>query len=188
MIRFKSDEINWGYVSIRLSVDITGENIREIEGVWESFTEGSPMQSFFMEDIVDRMYREENQNGQLSVLFAIIGIIIATLGLYGLTSYSIAQRTKEIGIRKTYGASVPAIWYLFSKEIIILVVIATIIAVPLVWWVADNWLQNYPYRISIGVGDFLLGFLAAVIIALATISYRTIKSARANPTSSLRYE
>jgi putative ABC transport system permease protein len=188
MIRFKDSDINWGYVSIRLSADITAENIQEIESVWESFTEGSPMQSFFMEDIVDRMYREEQQNGQLSVLFAIIAIIIATLGLYGLTSYSIAQRTKEIGIRKTYGASVSAIWYLFSREIIILVVIASFIAVPLVWWVADNWLQNYPYRISIGAGDFLLGFLAAVVIALLTISYRTVRSARANPTKSLRYE
>ena len=188
MIRFKNDGVNWGYVSIRLSSDINSKNIQQIESVWESFTDGSPMQSIFMEDIVSRMYREEKQNSQLSVLFAIIGIIIATLGLYGLTSYSIAQRTKEIGIRKTYGASVSAIWYLFSKEIIILVIIATIIAVPLVWWVADNWLQNYPYRIGIGAGNFLLGFLTAVMIALATISYRTIKSARANPTASLRYE
>jgi putative ABC transport system permease protein len=146
------------------------------------------MQSFFMEDAVRRMYREERQNGQLSVLFAIIGIIIAALGLFGLTSYSIAQRTKEIGIRKTYGASVSAIWYLFSREIILLVIIATVIAVPLVWWVADNWLQNYPYRIGIGILDFMTGFMLAIIIALATISYRTIRSARMNPTSSLRYE
>jgi putative ABC transport system permease protein len=188
MIRFKNEDMNWGYVSIRLSADISSGTIQEIENVWESFTEGSPMQSFFMEDMAERMYREEKQNGQLSILFAIIGIIIASLGLYGLTSYSIAQRTKEIGIRKTYGASVSAIWYLFSREIIILVVIASMIAVPLVWWVADNWLQNYPYRINIGVSDFLLGFLAAVIIAILTISYRTIKSARANPTKSLRYE
>ena len=188
MIRFKSEDNNWGYVSVRLSADITSDMIQEIETIWGSFTDGSPMQSFFMEDMAARMYREEKQNSQLAVLFAIIGIIIATLGLYGLTSYSIAQRTKEIGVRKTYGASVSAIWYLFSREIIILVVIATIIAVPLVWWVADNWLQNYPYRINIGAGDFVLGFLVAVIIALATISYRTIKSARANPTASLRYE
>jgi len=188
MIRFKNENLNWGYISIRLSGGITGSSIDDIEMLWETFTEGSPMQSFFMEDAVRRMYREERQNGQLSVLFAIIGIIIAALGLFGLTSYSIAQRTKEIGIRKTYGASVSAIWYLFSREIILLVIIATVIAVPLVWWVADNWLQNYPYRIGIGFLDFIAGFMLAIIIALATISYRTIRSARMNPTSSLRYE
>lgn len=188
MIRFKSERSNWGYISVRMSGDNLASIVNEVEGLWESYTEGSPMQSFYMENDVRRMYREEKQNSQLSILFAFIGIIIAALGLFGLTSYSIAQRTKEIGIRKTYGASVTAIWYLFSREIIILVLIASVIAIPLIWWVADNWLQNYPYRISIGVFDFLLGFLVAVIIALATISYRTIRSARMNPTSSLRYE
>lgn len=188
MIRFKNENINWGYISIRLSGGVTGGSIDDIEALWGTFTEGSPMQSFFMEDAVRRMYREERQNGQLSVLFAIIGIIIAALGLFGLTSYSIAQRTKEIGIRKTYGASVSTIWYLFSREIILLVIIATIIAVPLVWWVADDWLQNYPYRVGIGFLDFMTGFMLAIIIALATISYRTIRSARMNPISSLRYE
>lgn len=188
MIRFKSERANWGYISVRMSGDNSAFIVNEIQQLWESFTEGSPMQSYYMENDVRRMYREERQNSQLSILFAFIGIIIAALGLFGLTSYSIAQRTKEIGIRKTYGASVSAIWYLFSREIIILVFIATAIAIPLIWYVADNWLQNYPYRISIGIFDFLLGFLVAVIIALATISYRTIRSARMNPTSSLRYE
>ena len=144
--------------------------------------------SFFMDHYVNRMYREEKQNGQLSVLFAIIGIIIAALGLYGLTSFAIAQRTKEIGIRKTYGATIANIWYLFAREIIILVLISAVIAIPLVYLVADNWLQNYYYRIHLQVFDFLYGFLIAVFIALFTISYRTIKTAQANPTKSLRYE
>lgn len=188
MIRFKSEDINWGYVSIRLSQDLSLDVAEDIEEIWGSFTNGSPMQSFFMDQFVERMYREEKRNGQLSVLFAIIGIIIAALGLYGLTSFAIVQRTKEIGIRKTYGASIARIWYLFAREIIILVVIASVIAVPLIWWVADNWLQNYPYRINIEVFDFLYGFFMAIFIALVTISYRTIKTARANPTESLRYE
>jgi len=134
------------------------------------------------------MYREEKQNGQLSILFTIISIFIAALGLYGLTSFAIAQRTKEIGIRKTLGASIGNIWYLFAREIIILVVIATVISAPLIWWVADNWLQNYYYRINIEVTDFVYGFLIAIIIALITISYRTVRSAMANPTESLRSE
>jgi len=188
IIRFKGENMNWGYISIRLAENSSTEVIEEIEGVWESFTDGVPIRSFFMDDDIERMYREEKQNGQLSVLFAIIGIIIAALGLYGLTAFAIAQRTKEIGIRKTYGASISNIWYLFAKEIIILVVIAAVIAIPLIWWVADNWLQNYHYRIHLGVSDFLYGFLIAIFIALITISYRTIKTARSNPTDSLRYE
>jgi putative ABC transport system permease protein len=180
--------MNWGYISIRLAQKKSPAVVQQISDLWESFTAGSPMQSFYMDEIVERMYREERQNGQLSVLFAMVGIIIAAMGLYGLTSYSIARRTREIGVRKTYGASVANIWSLFAHEIIILVVIASLIAVPLTWWVADNWLQNYPYRIHIQAFDFLYGLLAAVIIALATISYRTIRSARANPTESLRYE
>jgi len=188
MIRFKDEDNNWGYISIRLAGGDSYGIISDITGLWESFTEGSPMQSFFMEDLVREMYREERQNGQLSVLFALVGIVIAAMGLYGLTAYSIAQRTKEIGIRKTYGASVGNIWSLFAREIVILVFIASLIAVPLTWWVADNWLQNYAFRINVQVLDFLYGLLIAVLIALATISYRTIRSARMNPTVSLRYE
>lgn len=188
MIRFKSENINWGYVSIRLASGLSYDVIDDIEAIWETFTAGTPMQSFFMDQHVERMYREEKQNGQLSVLFAIIGVIIAALGLYGLTSFAIAQRTKEIGIRKTYGANVGNIWFLFAREIIILVIIASVIAIPLIWWVADSWLQNYYYRISLDAFDFIYGFLIAIFIALATISYRTIKTARANPTKSLRYE
>ncbi|MCD4723423.1 MAG: ABC transporter permease [Bacteroidales bacterium] len=188
IIRFKHDDMNWGYISIRLAPNISSDVISEIEDVWESFTAGVPMQSFFVEKDIERMYREEKQNGQLSVLFAIIGIIIAALGLYGLTSFAIAQRTKEIGIRKTYGATIANIWYLFAREIIILVVISSVIAIPLIWWVADTWLQNYCYRISLEAFDFLYGFLIAIFIALITISYRIIKTARANPTESLRYE
>ena len=113
MIRLKDDDKNWGYVSIRLAQGISSNVIEEIDGVWDSFTAGVPIQSFFMDKAFERMYKEEKQNSQLSVLFAIIGIIIAALGLYGLTSFAIAQRTKEIGIRKTFGATIGNIWYLF---------------------------------------------------------------------------
>jgi len=188
IIRFKEEGMNWGYISIRLAPNTTAETIKTIEEIWGTFTTDSPMQSYFMDKGVERMYREEKQNGQLSILFTIISIFIAALGLYGLTSFAIAQRTKEIGIRKTLGASIGNIWYLFAREIIILVLIATVISVPLIWWVADNWLQNYYYRINVEVTDFVYGFLIAILIALTTISYRTIRSAMANPVDSLRSE
>lgn len=188
IIRFKDENMSWGYISIRLAKVGGSETLKAIEQKWESFTQGRPIDAFFMEDHVKQMYREEKQNSTLSVIFAFLGIIIAALGLYGLTSYSITQRKKEIGIRKTYGAGILNIWYLFAKEIIILISISSLIAVPLIWWVADSWLQNYYYRISLGWAEFVFGLLVSVFIALATISYRTIKTARTNPTESLHYE
>ena len=128
------------------------------------------------------------QNAKLSIIFTILGIIIAALGLYGLTSYTVVQRTKEIGVRKAFGATIGNIWYLIAHEIVILVIISAAVAVPLIWMVANNWLQNYQYRISLQALDFLYGIVLAIIIALLTISYRAIKTARANPTESLRYE
>jgi putative ABC transport system permease protein len=146
------------------------------------------MQYFFMDKDIERLYREEQQNASLSVLFTILGILIASLGLYGLTSFTVISRTKEIGVRKTFGASIFDIWLLISKEIIGLLLIATLMAWPLVFWVADSWLNNYFYRINLGVLDFVVGFAVALLIALATTSYRTIRAASANPSISLRYE
>lgn len=188
IFRFKNPDNNWGFISVRLAGNFQRSTIDQIEGVWSSFTSGSPMQSFFLDRDFQRMYREEQQNAKLSVLFTILGIIIAALGLYGLTSFTVVQRTKEIGVRKAFGATVGNIWYLIAREIILLVLIASLIAVPLIIWVASDWLQNYYYRISLNPMDFLYGILLAVIIAILTISYRAIKTARTNPTDSLRYE
>jgi putative ABC transport system permease protein len=188
IFRFKNEDIRWGYFSIRLSPQASPDIISRIENVWASFTGNEPMQHFFMEKDFERMYKEEKQNGQLSILFTILGIMIASLGLYGLTSFTVITRTKEIGVRKTFGASITDIWYLISKEIIILLTISTVLAWPLVYWVADIWLRNYHYRIDLRLIDFIAGFLIALSIALLTTSYRTILAASSNPSISLRYE
>lgn len=188
LFQFKHDEIQWGFVSIRLSPGAGSDVIEEIEQVWASFTANDPMLYFFMDDDFDRLYREEKRSANLAVIFTILAIIIASLGLYGLTAFAVAQRTKEIGVRKTFGASIFDIWRLISREIIVLVTIATAIAWPLVYWVASNWLESYYYRTDLHVMDFLAGFLIAVIIALITISYRTFRAASVNPSVSLKYE
>ena len=188
LFRFKNEDVNWGYISIKISPNAGSETIEEIENTWKSFTHNDPMQYFFMDKDFDRLYKEEKQNGQLSIVFSILAIFIASLGLYGLTSFTVQQRTKEIGVRKTFGASLNNIWFLVSKEIMILVLISTAIAWPFIYWIADNWLQNYHYRIDLKVFDFLFGLFIAIFIALATTSYRTIKTALVNPADSLRYE
>lgn len=188
ILRFREDDVQWGYISIRLEAGISPSTIQAIERVWSSFAATDPMLFFFMDQDVQRQYIQERQNASMSVTFTILAIIIATLGLYGLMSFAVGQRIKEIGVRKTFGASVSDIWLMICREIFILVVIANLIAWPVVYWVAGNWLANYHYRISLSPGDFLAGFAIAAIIALITISYRTIRTAMMNPSVSLRYE
>jgi putative ABC transport system permease protein len=188
MIQFRHDDIQWGYIGIRLSSAASMSVVEEIERIWGSFTSNDPMLYFFVDQDLERMYQEEQRNSRLSGVFTLLAVLIASLGLYGLTAFTVAQRTKEIGVRKTFGASIFDIWRLISKEILLLVGIATIIAWPLVYWVAGNWLQNFTYRISLSPVDFIAGFGIAAIIALATISYRTIRAASINPSLSLRYE
>ncbi len=188
LFRFKDEDNNWGYISIKLAPNAGRNTIDEIEKTWESYTNSDPMQYFFMDKDFDRLYREEEQNSKLAIIFTMLAIIIASLGLFGLTSFTIQQRTREIGVRKTFGASVGTIWTMVAKEILMLVAISTAIAWPLVYWIADNWLQHYYYRITLQATDFLAGFLIALLIALITISHRTLKTARVNPAESLRYE
>ncbi|MES1214339.1 MAG: FtsX-like permease family protein, partial [Bacteroidota bacterium] len=133
-------------------------------------------------------YKQENQLSQLYKIFAAIAIFLSCLGLYGLASFMAVQRIKEVGIRKVLGASTANIVYLFSKEFIILISIAFVIATPVAWYFMQNWLQDYSYRINISWWLFAAGGLASVIIALTTISFQAIKAALANPVKSLRTE
>jgi putative ABC transport system permease protein len=121
-------------------------------------------------------------------IFAAIAIFLSCLGLYGLASFMAVQRIKEVGIRKVLGATGGNIVYLFSKEFVLLIVIAFVIATPISWYYMHQWLQDYVYRINISWWIFFVGGLAAMFIALATISFQAIKAAIANPVKSLRTE
>jgi len=125
---------------------------------------------------------------KLRKIFAAIAIFLSCLGLYGLASFMAVQRIKEVGIRKVLGASTGSIVYLFSKEFIVLVAIAFTIATPIAWYYMHQWLQAYAYRINISWWLLAAGGLAAIIIALATISFQAVKAAVANPVKSLRSE
>jgi putative ABC transport system permease protein len=121
-------------------------------------------------------------------LFAFLAILIACFGLLGLSAYNVLQRTKEIGIRKVLGASTQNLLYLLSKDFLLLVMIAFVIAIPVSWWVMHSWLQNYAYRINITWWVFAVAGIVALCIALVTISFQAIKAAVANPVKSLRTE
>ncbi len=188
MLLFKHDDVHWGYVSLRYQDGMSKRILQQAEESWGSFTANEPMLYFFMDEDFNRLYIEDRQNASLSIIFTLLAILIAAMGLYGLTAFSLQQRVKEIGIRRTFGASIYSIWYMICKDVMWLVAASTILAWPLIYWIASNWLQNYHYRISMQPGDFLLGFAVAVMIALSTISYRVIHSASVNPAESMRYE
>jgi putative ABC transport system permease protein len=124
----------------------------------------------------------------MAVIFSILAVFIAALGLLGLTSFTVEQRTKEIGVRKAMGSSVTGIYLVISKEIIILVLVSAIIAWPLIYYIADKWLENFYFRINPGAFSFLAGLIIAVFTALITISFRIMRAAMRNPSDSLRYE
>ncbi|MBE0678700.1 MAG: hypothetical protein IH592_08040 [Bacteroidales bacterium] len=134
------------------------------------------------------MYKQEKQNAQMAVIFSILALFIAALGLFGLTSYTVEQRTKEIGVRKAMGSSVTGIYIVISREVVVLVSVSALIAWPLIYYFAGRWLEGFHYRIELGLPILLAGLAVALAIALMTISYRIVRAARVNPAQSLKYE
>jgi ABC-type antimicrobial peptide transport system permease subunit len=162
--------------------------MQSIKKIWEQTFPNYVYEYKFLDEKIADFYKQETQLSQLYKIFAAIAIFLSCLGLYGLASFMAVQRIKEVGIRKVLGATAGNIVYLFSKEFIILISIAFLIATPLAWYFMNKWLQDYAYRINISWWLFAAGGLAAIIIALVTISFQAIKAAIANPVKSLRTE
>jgi putative ABC transport system permease protein len=141
-----------------------------------------------MDDDFNSLYRSEQRMGGISLSFSLLAIFIACLGLFGLAAYAAEQRRREIGIRKVLGASVSGIIGLLSRDFLLLVLIAALIAFPLSWWAMHRWLEDYAYRISIGWEVFALAGILAVGIALLSVGLQALRSALANPVNSLRAE
>jgi len=173
---------------IKLATTNISSAMQSIKKIWGQTFPDYVYEYRFLDDKIESFYKQENQLAQLYKIFAAIAIFLSCLGLYGLASFMAVQRIKEVGIRKVLGATSAHIVYLFSKEFIILITIAFAIATPIAWYYMHNWLQDYAYRINISWWLFAAGGLAAIIIALATISFQAIKAAVANPMKSLRTE
>jgi putative ABC transport system permease protein len=175
-----------------LAVRLKGGNIpllvKQIEGKWSAMAQGVPFSYTFMDSDFNNLYHAEQQTGQVFITFAVFAILIASLGLFGLVTYAAEQRTKEIGIRKVLGANVGGIVALLSKDFVKLVLIASVIAFPIAWWAMNQWLQSFEYRVGVSWWIFVVAGLAAVMIALVTVSLQTIRAALANPIRSLRSE
>ncbi|KPK85014.1 MAG: hypothetical protein AMS27_08460 [Bacteroides sp. SM23_62_1] len=182
------NRMNWGYFTIKIGPENLKQTISKVEELWKEFTNNYPIQFFFLDEDFNNQYREDRRTGSLSLIFAILAIFIASLGLYGLTSFTVEQRTREIGIRKSHGANIGGIVYLMLKEITILIGISTVIAWVLAYLYLNNWLENYHYRINLSPVDFIISLVIVLFISWLTISYWTSKAARTNPAEALRYE
>ena len=162
--------------------------VEAVSNKWKSLRTGTPFSYHFLDESFNNMYRAEQQVGRVAIAFAAIAVIIACLGLFGLATYMAEQRTKEIGVRKVLGATVNNIVMMLSRDFLVLIVIATLIAFPVAWWAMYNWLQDFEYRTSMGWWIFILSGLIAILVALFTISFQAIRAAVSNPVKSLRTE
>jgi putative ABC transport system permease protein len=172
----------------RLKSEQIPQTIGYIENVFKRFAPSYPFNYYFLDEALDRLYRSEQRIGTLFRYFSILAILISCLGLLGLASFMAEQRTKEIGIRKVLGATASNIVALLSKEFTKWVIVANIVAWPVAYFALNKWLQSYAYKTNVALWSFVLSGALALLIALVTVSYQSIKAALANPADSLRYE
>ncbi len=188
MIVFASK--TWAYNSvIRLSgARGTAAALKIAEQVFKKYNPAYPFTYQFVDTAYRQKFSDQQQTGRLAAIFACLTVLISCLGLFGLASYMAESRSKEIGIRKVLGASVLTITRMLTREFVTLVLIAIIIAVPIAFWLAHKWLQDFTYRISIGWLTFVVAGLAAILIAVLTVSLQSVKAALSNPVDSIRSE
>ncbi len=186
-LSFKLGENSWETAYRFNSADVSGL-LATIESKYKAAAPGMPFKYEFLDEAFDNMYKQERRVGTVAFAFALLAIIIACLGLFGLATYIAEQRTKEIGIRKVLGATVISIVRMLSTDFVKLVMLAFIIAAPISWWFMNQWLQDFAFRIELNWWIFAVTGIAALVIALITLSFQAIRAAIANPVDSLKTE
>ena len=176
------------YLSIRIRPENVAGTLDFLKTQWREVVPNTPFEYSFLDTSFDRLHRTEARLGMLFGGFSALAIVVAGLGLFGLSTFSVQQRTKEIGVRRALGASVSSIVFLFSKEYVLLVGVANLIAWPVAYYAMNRWLESFAYRADPAISTFVIGGLLSMCIALFTVSYETCKAARANPVDALRYE
>ena len=188
LVMFPPRTAYFNNLSVKFSGSNTTKSLAYLESTWKKFIPDIPFEYNFLDENFDRLYESEQRQGTIFTTFACIAIFIASLGLLGLSAFTISQRIKEIGVRKVLGADTSSIVILLSTEFLKLVAIAAIIAFPVAWYSMRNWLKDFAYRVNIQWWVFLLAAVAAMLVVLVTVSFQVIKAAVANPIKSLRSE
>jgi len=185
---FRYNRTPGGFYSIKFNTAEVHQSISKFEEHWKEFFPGNPFSYFFLDDHYNKQYKADQQFGKVFGLFSALAIFIACLGLFGLSSLTALQRTKEIGVRKVLGASVPSILTLVSRDYFVLMGLSIVLATPLTWWIMNNWLLGFANRISLAWWIFALPSVMVILVALLTVSLHTWRAARTNPATALRYE
>jgi hypothetical protein len=172
----------------RLKPGDVPRTIAAMEAVWKTFAPGFPFRLNFLDEALDDLYRTEERIGAIIRSFSLLAVAVSCLGLFGLASYTAERRTKEIGIRKVLGASGPALTWLLARDFSRWVLAANVLAWPVAYFAVAKWLEGYPYRVGIGPGPFLFAGGTALLVALLTVGFHSVRTARANPAGALRYE
>ena len=176
------------YVVVRIAPEDVQQTIAMVEDRWRTATSGEPFEYSFLDEDFENLHRGDRKMGEIFTGFSALAILIACLGLYGLAAFTIQQRTKEIGVRKTLGASTSNLIMLMSREFIVLVLIALVVATPLAYFAMSQWLQLFSYRIDMSPAPFIASGVLALIIAFVTVSLQSMKTALTNPALTLRDE
>jgi len=176
------------YTAVKISSEDMQSTLEYIESIWKKYAIDQPFEYVFLDDDFNQLYIDEERTRKIVTIFTVLALFIASLGLFGLSSFIAEQRTKEIGIRKVLGASVPNIYLLLSKDILKLVAIATIISWPITYMTMNRWLENFAYRVEFNQLLFIISGAIAFIIAQATVTTQALRAANSNPVKALKYE
>jgi ABC-type transport system, involved in lipoprotein release, permease component len=188
MIFVHVDQAGTNYLTVKIAGSEMQQGLQHIEKIWKETLPGTPFEYQFMDDRYSQLYEAEQKEGTLFTLFSGLAIFIASLGLFGLATFNTLQRVKEIGIRKVMGASVKDILGLLSKEIVILILLANLVAWPVAWYFMEQWLNSFAYHADMNILIYFGASLIAIALALITVSTQTIKAAMSNPSQTLRNE
>jgi len=177
-----------GGLVIRVDPKTAGETLAAMKAIWKDIDPDRPFDHFLLEDQFDGQYSSEERLRGIMGSFAVVSVVIACLGLFGMTSFAVERRTKEIGVRKILGASAPEITLMLAKDSAKRVLLACVAAWPLAYFALAGWLRHFAYRDKVGIGIFVLSTVLALVVAMATVGWQTVRAALANPVESLRYE
>ncbi|MFC2136790.1 ABC transporter permease [Bacteroidota bacterium] len=184
-----NDELNlFGFMMIRYQDDNIVEVLKEAKKIWKEFNPKYPFEYLFLDETYDNLYKKDEQNGRILSWFTILAIIISCLGLFGLVTFTIQARTKEIGIRKVNGAKTNQIIMMLSKDVTWWIILAFFISCPIAFFFMNNWIQNFAYRTNIDLWIFFFAGILALFVALITVSWQSYRAASRNPVEALRYE
>ena len=182
----KTDQPN--YLAVKLTTSGISGSVEYIKNLWNKMVPESPFEYFFYDSFYDQLYKKESQFGKIIFIFSAIAILIACMGLFGLAAFFSEKRTKEIGIRKVNGASIPEMMTMLNREFVKWVLIAFIIATPVAWYAMHKWLQSFSYKTEMNWWIFVFAGVIAMVIAIFTVSWQSWRASKKNPVDALRYE